>query len=109
MGSGSLTAETTLTGFTPPGGTYPDSNVLATLIRHGNYDYYNKSVVWDNSISSHTVPDSLIHASKPAFFGTLQWPPIGPDVAGLVTPIPAQARWNAFQSSGVLSDLFRNY
>jgi PKD repeat protein len=109
MGSGSLTAETTLTGFTPPGGTYPDSNVLATLIRHGNYDYYNKGVVWDNSISSHTVPDSLMHTSKPAFFGTLQWPPIGPDVAGLVTPIPAQARWNAYQSSGVLSDLFRNY
>ena len=109
MGSGSLTAETTLTGFTPPGGTYPDSNVQATLLRHGNYDYYNKSVVWDNSISSHAVPDSLMHTSKPAFFGTLQWPPIGPDVAGLVTPIPAQARWNAYQSSGVLSDLFRNY
>jgi hypothetical protein len=84
----------------------PDADVVGTLLRHGNYDYYNKAVVWDSNISSHTIPDSLIYTSKPSFFGTLQWPPIGPDVAGRVSPIPAQARWNAYLSSGRVSDLF---
>ncbi len=106
MGSGSLTAETTLTGYTPPGGSYPDSKVLTTLIRHGNYDYYNKAPIWDSGISSHTLPDSLKYSSKPSYFGTLQWPPIGPDVSGLVTSIPAEARWNSYLSSGRVGDLF---
>jgi hypothetical protein len=88
---------------------YPDGAVKSTLLRHGNYDYYHKDVVWDSGISSRALGASLFYSSKPAYFGSLQWPPIGPDVAGLVTPIPAQARWNAYQSSGVLSDLFRNY
>jgi hypothetical protein len=106
MGNGSLTAETALNGYAPPGGTYPDSNVLATLIRHGNYDYYNKGVTWDAGISSRTIPDSLAYSSKPGYFGTLQWPPIGPDVTGLATPTPAQTRWTAYQRSGELADLF---
>ena len=92
------------TGWTGP---IPDTNVKATLIRHGNYDYYNKGVVWDSNISSRTIPNSLIYSSKPGYFGTLQWPPIGPDVAGLVMPIPAKARWDAYLSSGRLDDLFK--
>lgn len=84
----------------------PDPNVRATLIRHGNYDYYYKDVVWDNGIASRTIPDSLFYSSKPGFFGSLQWPPIGPDVSGLVTDIPAKARWNAYLTSGNLADLF---
>jgi hypothetical protein len=87
--------------------TVPDADVAATLIRHGNYDYYNKAVVWDSSIVSRTIPDSLLYTSKPTFFGSLQWPPIGPDVSGLVTSIPARARWIAYLSSGNLDDLFR--
>jgi len=87
----------------------PDADVARTLLRHGNYDYYSKGVAWDSGISSRTIPDSLIYSAKPAYFGSLQWPPIGPDVAGLVTPIPAKARWDAYRSSGVLGDLFRNY
>ena len=87
----------------------PDSDVKATLLRHGNYDYYNKSVVWDSNIASHAIPDSLVYTSKPSFFGTLQWPPIGPDVSGLVTNIPAKARWDAFMNSGLLADLFRDF
>jgi hypothetical protein len=106
MGSGSLTAETTLTGFTPPGGTYPDSNVLATLLRHGNYDYYNNAAVWDAGITNHALPSSLFYDSKPAYFGSLAWPAIGPDVAGLVDDIPAKARWDAYGLSSDLDDLF---
>jgi hypothetical protein len=85
---------------------YPDPAVASTLLRHGNYDYYHKNVVWDSQIASRTIPNSLFYSSKPAFFGSLQWPPIGPDVSGLVTDIPAKARWNAYVSSGNLDDLF---
>jgi hypothetical protein len=85
---------------------YPDPAVASTLLRHGNYDYYHKNVVWDSQIASRTIPNSFFYSSKPAFFGSLQWPPIGPDVSRLVTNIPAKARWNAYLSSGRLGDLF---
>jgi hypothetical protein len=84
----------------------PDADVAKTLLRHGNYDYYNKTVVWDNNIASHTLPSSLVYTSKPDFFGALQWPPIGPDVSGLVTNIPAKARWEAYVRSNNIDDLF---
>jgi PKD repeat protein len=87
----------------------PDADVAGTLLRHGNYDFYNRGTVWDPGISSRTLPDSLYYGSKPAFFGSLQWPAIGPDVPGLVRDIPARARWNAYQASGSLSDLFRDF
>jgi PKD repeat protein len=92
--------------FTPPGGSYPDTNVAATMIRHANYDYYNRMTLYQSG-KSQAIPSSLVYASKPSYFGSLQWPPIGPDVGGLATAIPAQARWNAYLSSGSLADLFR--
>ena len=86
--------------------TYPDAKVKNTLLRHGNYDYFNDAVVWDPAISSHAIPNSLFYSSKPSYFGALQWPPIGPDVFGLVTSIPAKARWDAYVISGNKNDLF---
>jgi PKD repeat protein len=85
----------------------PDPDVATTLLRHGNYDYSGKTVIWDSSITSHTLPASLVYTSKPDFFGSLEWPPIGPDVTGLVTSIPAKARWAGYRSSGSLDDLFK--
>jgi hypothetical protein len=84
----------------------PDAKVEATLLRHANYDYYNRATVYQSGLS-HAIPPSLCYAAKPPYFGSLQWPPIGPDVSGLVTAIPAQARWTAYQNSGSLIDLFR--
>ena len=86
--------------------TYPDAKVKATLLRHGNYDYYNHATIWDPAISIHAIPASLFYSSKPSYFGSLQWPPIGPDVPGYVTDIPAKARWHAYLVSGSLRDLF---
>jgi PKD repeat protein len=86
--------------------SYPDARVKSTLLRHGNYDYFNKAAVWDPNISDHSLPASLLYTSKPSYFGSLQWPPIGPDVPGFVTNIPAKARWDAYQASGNKSDLF---
>lgn len=85
---------------------YPDPAVKSTILRHGNYDYYHRDVVWDAAIAARAISVSLFFSSKPAFFGSLQWPPIGPDVAGLVTDIPARARWNTYSTSGDIGDLF---
>ncbi len=61
-----------------------------TAILHGNYDYVSNSVLWNSGISDHNLPSSLFLTSKPAWFGNLQWPAIGPDVIGYVSMIPAQ-------------------
>jgi len=55
-----------------------DLNVKATMLRHGNYDYLNKAVLWDSTIADHGIPNSYYRAVKPAFFGTLAWPPFDP-------------------------------
>ncbi|HSA94600.1 MAG TPA: hypothetical protein VLJ16_01020 [Acidobacteriota bacterium] len=106
MGGAGLTEAVPLEDFTPPDGTYPDSKVAATLFRHANFDYYNKATVFQDGMSQ-ALPPSLYYASKPSYFGSLQWPPIGPDVPGLVTDIPARARWASYQNSGRLEDLFK--
>ena len=74
-----------------------DPNVKATTLRHGNYDYATGSVVWDGSISDRDLPDSYYLTRKPAWWGPLHWPPIGPDLTPMVGKIPAQVR---FESSG---------
>jgi len=68
--------------------------LVNTLLRHGNYDYFNQDVLWDPGISEHSLPNSLYLDSKPAFFGNLHWPPIGPDVSGYVNDIPAKLRFD---------------
>lgn len=70
-----------------------DPNVKATLLRHGNWDSVTNNVVWDPSISDHKLPASLYRSSKPAWWGNLPWPAIGPDVPGMTNKIPAQVRY----------------
>jgi hypothetical protein len=70
-----------------------DSNVGATLLRHGNYDYISQTTKWDSDIQDHTFPNSYYFSSKPGFFGNLAWPPIGPDVNPMNGMIPAKARF----------------
>lgn len=69
-----------------------DPNVKATLLRHGNWDSITDGIVWDPSIPNHTLPPSLYRTVKPAWWGDLPWPPIGPDVPGMTNKIPAQVR-----------------
>jgi hypothetical protein len=82
-----------------------DTNVAATIIRHANWDNYNQAVVW-NGADDHTIPNSLVYNTKPLFFGTLDWPAIGPDVTGYIKDIPAKNRWQDYLASGNLDDLF---
>jgi len=70
-----------------------DRNVKGTILRHGNWDAAHKGVVWDASISDHTIPNSLYLTGKPSWWGDLPWPPIGPDRSPMVGLIPAQKRF----------------
>jgi hypothetical protein len=78
---------------------YPtDSNVAATALRHGNYDYVTNTVVWDPNIPDHALPDSLYLRQKPAFFKAgkdYTWPWVDPVGTTKVYVLPAKARYEA--------------
>jgi chitodextrinase len=76
-------------GFAPPWadwGTSPgpagfqekDTNVMLTLNRQGNYNYYNKAIPATEALGSNVLPASLYLAAKPVWFGNLAWPPFDP-------------------------------
>ncbi len=71
-----------------------DPLVKQTLIRHGNYDFANRDIIWNSSMS-HTIPDSLYLTQRPSWWDpTLQWPPFGPD-SSPEDKIPAQLRFES--------------
>ena len=70
----------------------------STAFIHGNYDTASAATFWDiHGSGSHTLPASFYLASKPSWFGSINYPAIGPDVSGGVDSgghvyaIPAQA------------------
>jgi hypothetical protein len=70
-----------------------------TLFRHGNFDFANTNVVdWQSGYATN-LPPSLYLTTKPAWFGNLAWPPIGPEMPDVrnihlrSNLIPAQARF----------------
>jgi hypothetical protein len=69
-----------------------------TILKHGNWDFVTQTLQWDPAIPGTTLPASLFHASKPAWFGACPWPPIDPatDPATIdSTVIPAGVRFIA--------------
>jgi Pectate lyase superfamily protein len=74
-----------------------------SFIQHGDFDIASNAVIWNGSMSQ-TLPSSFYRSSKPAWFGSVPWPPIGPDVtggnvdtttlAGHVNEIPAERCYN---------------
>jgi hypothetical protein len=70
-----------------------DPEVASTLLRHGNYDYMTGETHWEPSITDHELPASFYLRARPAFFGHSAWPPIGPDLDPMLSPIPAQVRF----------------
>jgi hypothetical protein len=73
----------------------PDETVVETAIRHGNFDYVTKGVVWDPELPQE-LPASLYLTTKPAFFGELAWPWVTPeDSTSLLATLPARARFDA--------------
>ncbi len=81
--------EPTVWSFGHPG----DPEVKRTLLRHGNFDWVTRETHWDPKIADRKLPDSLYLSKKPAFFGKLAWPPIGPDREPMVGPLPARERF----------------
>jgi hypothetical protein len=78
-------------------GTDSDKN-FETLLRHLNYDSVTDGVKRCDDAGepgclggdgSTTLPESYYLKSKPGFFGSATYPPIGPDVTGWSTTIPA--------------------
>jgi hypothetical protein len=85
-------------------GTGPYSSVSAdtqyrNALIHGNYTHSDGSITWASGVTQ-SLPASLVHSSKPSWFGSVPWPAIGPDVTGGTGPggyaysIPAQACYN---------------
>jgi hypothetical protein len=75
-----------------------DASVVASTLRHGNFDYVTNSVVWDPAIADRTIPASLYLTAKPAFFGSLPWPWVDPTGTTKTYTLPARARFDAGQS-----------
>lgn len=63
-----------------PFAIYNIENVTrATLFRRHNYNTVTGGIPAAEALSTgQTIPDSYLHASKPAWFGGLPWPPIDP-------------------------------
>jgi hypothetical protein len=77
--------------------TVSDTQVAATLLRTGNFDYFNNATIWDPDIPEQLLPPSLYLDRAPESFGSTPWPPIGPDVDGYVHDIPAKVRFDGIQ------------
>ena len=78
---------------------YPvDFQVLATMLRHGNFDYLTNTVRWDADHPDHALPDSLYLTRKPAFFDAGRgyvWPWVDPVGDTKLHVLPAKARYEA--------------
>jgi hypothetical protein len=81
-----------------------DPLVMSTMLRWGNFDYATNRTHWNPEEipaghavpSTQALPASLFLSEKPGWWGSVPWPPIGPDVVGgqdpggLAHKIPAQ-------------------
>jgi hypothetical protein len=106
----SATAKATTKAFFATNGAPSITNIdkssvtWTTLWMTGNYDTFNKSVQWNASpmtaslpTSTHELPASLYYAAKPTWWPTGQpWPWTGPDVSPMVGTLPAKQRSAAF-------------
>ena len=67
---------------------------ISTQTRNGNWDWVTQTQSWygtggtTNTGSSMTIPNSLYLSSKPAFFGSYQWPWVDP-TTGTTYTLPA--------------------
>ena len=75
-----------------------DLAVSTTILRHGNYDYVTRLTQWNPTILDLNIPNSLYLSGKPIWWDSSPWPPIGPDVPGMVSPLPAQNRFAAIMT-----------
>ena len=80
-------------GYNDDGDCDPAGNdplVASTFLRHGNFEYFTGSLVWDPAIPDHDLPDSYYLTARPSFFGDLRWPPFGSDLTPRIGILPAR-------------------
>jgi hypothetical protein len=63
-----------------------DTAVSTTLL-HANWDSLNNRVVYNSSLDT-ALPSSMYLTGKPAWWGSTQWPAIGPDVSPMSPSMP---------------------
>jgi hypothetical protein len=78
--------------FGTASGSIPSGDT--TSLNHGNYDWKTKGVAYWDGGTVHALAASMYYSAKPAWWGAQAWPPIGPDVTGLATSIPAKDRFS---------------
>lgn len=66
-----------------------DYDVYRTVILRGNWNASTESIPSNEAMGGDTYPLSYFRSSKPAFFGSITWPPVDP------TNIPADQSTNA--------------
>jgi hypothetical protein len=72
-------------------------STASTLLRHGNFDWVSRVVVWDPRTASRELPPSLYLSAKPAFFGDDPWPWVDPLSPEKVRVLPAKRRFDELQ------------
>ena len=84
---------------TAPGADFGDDGMaFENFHRHLDFDYMTQSQYINPDNPENTLPPSLYLESKPAFFGSEQWPwvdPAGATHADRVKVLPAKARYDA--------------
>src|SRR5260370_16954992 len=63
----------------------------AHQLLHGNYESLGKTAMWASGMSQ-ALPTSFYLSAKPAWWGALPYPAIGPDVKGRTGPGPPTFR-----------------
>lgn len=89
------------------GGGRNGTNEYQSHIINGNYDYVVGTQTYFNGQQPGVIPASYFHASKPAYFGSLPWPPIdpaNPSASIVETNIPAGYRWRYGVDPGQATD-----
>jgi hypothetical protein len=79
-------------GVTSSSGISYGSEVQASAFVNGNYSFATGETSWMSRAVA--LPGSLYYGSKPSWWTSLPFPPIGPDTTPFNGQIPAQVRFN---------------
>ncbi len=92
-------------GYLDPGsyGLPVDPISQSSTYWHGNWDPINYGITWNPANPDQSIPNSLYLTRQPAWWGTMPWPPIGPDLSPMVGQIPAVLRMQQLLNSPLLA------
>ena len=91
-----------------------DSLVNSTLMRWGNYNTVDATVVWDSTEaspaavpylnantapSSHSIPNSFYLSARPTWFRSVPFPAVGPDVSAGTTGMCTSGTYNGLEAT----------